>query len=353
MHDYAGCIHFHSEYSYDARTPLPAIAEAALRVGLDYAVVTDHFRLEAQKAGGEQWYARAGKSFLMLTGEEVSPRYNHYLAFNIQKPVVVWKTHAQPQTVIDAVNAQGGFGFIAHPDHRGAPLVGMRAYPWIDWSVKGYAGLSIWDLIGDWSSALTSHPRVLWAHLFPSRYLHGPHKKTLARWDTLTQAGHCVAIGELDNHANRRSFLFFQRRIFPFDFAFRTLRTHVLLPEPLKQDVAADRAAIFNALRQGRSYVSLDLWNDPKGFSFEVFNDQRRATMGETFERQGPGLLAVKIPSRGNIRLIRNGELIWLEKKRAYLEQDLDRPGVYRIEVDQEIGGRMRPWIFSNPIWVK
>jgi hypothetical protein len=31
----------------------------------------------------------------------------------------------------------------------------------------------------------------------------------------------------------------------------------------------------------------------------------------------------------------------------------VDLPGVYRIEADQHAAGRWRPWVFSNPIWVK
>ncbi len=145
MHDYAGCLHFHSEYSYDARMPLASIVEAAREAGLDFAVLTDHFRLDAQTLGWEKWHPGGQRSVLLLVAEEISPRYNHYLAFGLKKPIVVWKSHAHPQTVIDEVNAQGGFGFIAHPDHAGAPLVGIRAYPWVDWTVKGYAGLSLWD----------------------------------------------------------------------------------------------------------------------------------------------------------------------------------------------------------------
>jgi len=69
---------------------------------------------------------------------------------------VTWKIEAHPQRYIDEVTAQGGFGFISHPDHAGAPLIGGRAYPWIDWNVHGYAGLGIWDLMSDWNASLRS-----------------------------------------------------------------------------------------------------------------------------------------------------------------------------------------------------
>ena len=349
MHDYAGGIHFHSAYSYDARIPLPQILDDAARAGLHFAIVTDHFRLDARTDGLEGYW----NGVLLIVGEEISPRYNHYLALNIWKPVVVWKTETDAQRVIDAVNAQGGFGFISHPDHAGAPLVGSRAYPWIRWDAQGYAGLGIWDLMSDWSSSLTSPWKALDACLRPAHALRGPAEKTLARWDALAQNNHCVAIGEIDNHGHRRSFFGFKRRLFPFEFAFRTIRTHVLLEKPLTKNTQDDTRAILDALKLGQSYVSLDLWNDPTGFSFTVYDDKTRAWPGGEFIRNGQAVLEVKLPSPGRIGLIRNGRLVKEEHRRAALQWDVDIPGVYRIEAQQRVGGRWRPWIYSNPIWVK
>ena len=228
MHDYAGGVHFHSAYSYDARVPLPRILTDAARAGLDFAILTDHFRLDARTDGYEGYHPSPllplpsqrgegggeGEDLLLIVGEEISPRYNHYLALGIKKPIVVWKTETNAQRLIDEVNAQGGFGFIAHPDHAGAPLVGSRAYPWIAWDAHGYAGLGIWDLMSDWRSALSSPWKTLQACLRPAHVLKGPPAATLARWDELAQKGHCVAIGEIDNHGHRRSFSALRGRFF-------------------------------------------------------------------------------------------------------------------------------------------
>ncbi len=216
MFDYAGAIHFHSSYSYDARVPLPQILEKAAAAGLQFAIVTDHFRMDARVDGLEGYHDK----LLLIVGEEISPRYNHYIALGLQKPVVVWKSEANAQGVIDEVNRQGGFGFISHPDHAGAPLIGSRSYPWIEWGVHGYAGIGLWDLSSDWNSSLSSIWQTFLALRHPAHVLKGPLEKTLARWDDLAQKGHCVAIGEIDNHAHRRSFFGMEREIFPFEFAF-------------------------------------------------------------------------------------------------------------------------------------
>src|SRR5689334_6833828 len=106
MFDYAGAIHFHSAYSYDARGSMEHIVQAALEAGLRYAVLTDHFKLEARADGWEKYHG----PLLLIVGEEVSPRYNHYLALGLREPIVVSKDHHDAQSVIDAVKAQGGFG---------------------------------------------------------------------------------------------------------------------------------------------------------------------------------------------------------------------------------------------------
>ncbi len=349
MFDYSGSIHFHSAYSYDARVPLPEILKEAANTGLHFAIVTDHFRLDARTDGLEGYHG----NLLLIVGEEISPRYNHYLALGIQKPIVVWKSEANAQRVIDEVNAQGGFGFISHPDHAGAPLIGSRAYPWINWDVHGYAGLGIWDLMTDWSSSLVSPWSTLMACLCPAHALKGPQAKTLARWDEFAQKGHCVAIGEIDNHATRRTFFGIKRRVFPFDFAFRTIRTHVLLEKPLTKNAEEDQRVILAALRQGQSYVSLDLWNDPTGFSFAAYDEKNRAWQGGELQRQGQAILEAKLPYPGRLRLIRDGRVVKEERKRSALQWDVDLPGVYRMEALQHVAGRWRPWIYSNPIWVK
>jgi hypothetical protein len=213
--------------------------------------------------------------------------------------------------------------------------------------------MGIWDLMSDWSSSLSSPWKTLAACLSPASALKGPPARTLARWDELTQKDHCVAIGEIDNHGHRRSFFGVSREVFPFEFAFRTVRTHVLLDKPLTKNAESDTAAILAAIKQGQSYVSLDLWNNPSGFSFTVYDQYKGAYPGGEFLRDGQAVLEAKLSAPGRIGLIRNGRLVKEEHRRAALQWDIDVPGVYRIEAQQQVAGRWRPWIYSNPIWVR
>ena len=98
---------------------------------------TDHFNLDAQKNGWERYHESHNSKLMLIVGEEVSPRYNHYLALGHQKPVVVWKSEANPQRYIDEVNAQGGFGFAV-------TIAQALAHAWrckcFDRSLRGFAG---------------------------------------------------------------------------------------------------------------------------------------------------------------------------------------------------------------------
>jgi hypothetical protein len=349
MHDYAGSLHLHSSFSFDGNVHPREMVAAAKKCGLNFIVITDHFRMDAQNEGWAGWH----DGVFVLVGEEISPRYNHCLALGITKPVIAWKKSSQPQDYIDAVTEQGGFCLIAHPDHTGAPMFGVKAYTWKDWSVKGIAGVSIWDLMTDWQEKLISIPAALWAYLFPTWFLSGPKDETLMRWDEMNKKGKIFGFGEIDNHNSLKKLWGVPFRIFPFHYAFSTVRTHVLLPVELSRDNDIARSQLLGAIKNGSTYVSQDKWRDAKGFSFRVYNETSSAQTGEDFHLKGnPAMLEAKIPRNGILRVLRDGALV-AEEKKHYLQLEIDQPGVYRIEAQQMMFGFKKPWIFSNPIFVR
>lgn len=348
LFDYAGAFHIHSEYSFDGNTKVKDIISAAKRKRLDFIVITDHFILDARANGWEGWH----DGVLVLVGEEISPRYNHYIALDIEKPVIAWKKSSKPQDYIDAVNEQSGFGLIAHPDHKGAPKFGVKNYPWKDWAVKGYTGISIWDLMTDWQEKLGSRIKALWSYFAATWCLTGPKKETLERWDALNAKKRIVGYGEIDNHNSKKLFLGIAFRIFPFDYAFSTIRTHVLLTEELSKDFQKAKTQIFHALKQCRAYVAQERWNNAKGFSFRAFCDERNADIGDEFKIDSkPVKFEVRLPryKEGRIRFICNGKIV--AEQKGQLNIEAKQPGVYRVEVNQRICGIYKPWIYSNPIW--
>ncbi len=60
----------------------------------------------------------------------------------------------------------------------------------------------------------------------------------------------------------------------------------------------------------------------------------------------------IRTPYPGRVRLLGNGRPV-AEITGTYLEAELREKGVYRVEVYSRAYGRYRPWIFSNPIYLR
>jgi hypothetical protein len=177
LNDYTGVIHLHSAYSFDGRTPIAEILTAAQKSSIDFLLLTDHSILRARKDGYEGWH----DGTLLIIGEEIAPRFNHFLAFGLSEPVACAENEPDlpPQAYIDHVQIMGGLGFIAHPDHAGTELFHVKHYPWTDWSVTGYTGLGIWDFMTDWQNSLTGYLRAILSYAFPAHFLRGPSPATV------------------------------------------------------------------------------------------------------------------------------------------------------------------------------
>ncbi len=349
LKDYTGVIHLHSAYSFDGRAPIPEILVAARKCGIDILLLTDHSTLQAREEGFEGW--RDG--ILLIVGEEIAPRFNHYLAFGLGKAVACAEREPDlpPQAYIDRVRDEGGMGFIAHPDHAGTAMFHVKHYPWTDWSVTGFTGMGIWDFMTDWQNSLSCRIRAVLSYAFPALFLRGPSPATLARWDRLTQERRVVGIGELDNHDSLKHLWRIPIPVFPFFRVFDLIRTHILLEKPLSGESRDDIAAILTALRNGRLYVSFDHFRTASGFSLTLTEEGREVTMGDEFILHRAAELRVSLPERARIRLIRNGNL-FCKSTAKEIFVTLCEPGVYRVEADLKAFGRYRPWIFSNPIYV-
>ncbi|MBN1546628.1 MAG: CehA/McbA family metallohydrolase [Syntrophaceae bacterium] len=347
--DYSGIIHFHSEYSFDGRIPLPEIIAAAKENGLDFLMLTDHSTLQASADGFGGWHDRV----LLIVGQEVAPRFNHLLVFENGIPIEVDKddTKIAPQSYIDKVVAAGGICFIAHPDHEGTALFHVKHYPWQDWNVSGYTGLGIWDFMTDWQNSLKGHLRAFLSYLWPGFFLQGPQVATLRRWDELNHHRRVVGIGESDNHATRKRIVGVTFTVFPFRKAFRFLRTHIVTRSPLTGDGFGDKTLLLDALRGGNVYIAQESFFSAKGFFLSVTEGKREATMGDIFFLDQRARLIVRVPANGHIRVVKDGSLYHEEIGRS-ASCFISQPGVYRIEVFAKSYGKYRPWIFSNPVYI-
>jgi hypothetical protein len=133
----------------------------------------------------------------------------------------------------------------------------------------------------------------------------------------------------------------------PYRVAMLDSSTHVLAPE-------LSEAAVREAVRAGRVYVSHDWIADPTGFRFEAHAQRRAAVffMGDEVPLASKGRLEAELPLEAELRLLRDGEEV-LARRGDRLRVEVKEPGAYRLEAWVEIAGEKRVWIYSNPIWIR
>jgi hypothetical protein len=74
--------------------------------------------------------------------------------------------------------------------------------------------------------------------------------------------------------------------------------------------------------------------------------------MGDEVTLGGALMLSVATPVNCIMKLIRNGEVIQATSTNR-LDFHVKATGVYRVETWLEPDGEQRPWIYSNPIYVR
>ncbi|HLB01550.1 MAG TPA: hypothetical protein VJM77_00270, partial [Nitrospiria bacterium] len=242
------------------------------------------------------------------------------------------------QQVLDEVNGQGGIAFVAHP--RG----------WRDWSLKGITGIEIYDILDDVMDKKWKFPKYFFGILYS--YNQYPAETFLSildrpdwhlqKWDQLTQTQRMVGIAGNDAHQNVRVM---GRQLDPYPLSFRFVTTHVLAPQ-------LDEASVLASLRTGHAYLAFDLLSDATGFLFAISGGGKEAMMGNELAFAPGQVLKTRLPTPGLIVLTKDGQ----QFRQCYCSQysiPLEGPGVYRAEVFLQIRDRWRPWIFSNPIYVR
>jgi hypothetical protein len=344
MHDLACVVHLHSLYS-DGTGTVPEIARAARRAKADVVLLTDHDTLEAKRRGEEGWYG----DVLLLVGTEVSPRRgNHLLAFGIDREI----DHPQLDAagICRAVRDEGGIGFAAHPFSRGSERF-KRAGPGMPFDAldcEALHGIELWSFVNDTGEALGSVRDLVRFVAAPAWALDHPPRRNLEVWDRLCRERRLVALGGLDAHQfGKRIGRFVPVRVMGYARSFRFIRTHVLCLEPPTGELGHDRGQVYDALREGRCYIAVDAIAPARGFVFEADD----LTMGQEAEA-GRRTLRALSPLPARLRLLRDGMQVAVSEGTS-LEQEVEEPGVYRIEAVRAAKGRDRTWILSNPIYLR
>ena len=346
--EYIGSLHIHSRHS-DGAWRVPRIAQCAKRAGLDFIILNDHAHMSRGLHLEEEGIY---DGVVVLMGLEIGEKDHHYLAFGLDE--MVGLEDLSPQAVIDRVNARGGFGFLAHPFEKGMPFFEKSvAYTWNDLSVSGYTGICIWNFSSRWKERVRTPFHGLFFLLFKSLTLKGPHREVLSFWDARCLKRKTVAIGGADAHGAEFRWGFIRFTPLSYDVAMRAITVHLVMDERMPAGLEAAKAAIYGAMKRGRLFVAHDRLAPARGFRF-YFEPENGGKTGMGEERPfEPGVLHAAAPGSGEIRFIRNGTVVKRCRGRQG-ELHVAEPGVYRVEVYRRVfpfGDR--PWIFSNPVYLR
>lgn len=357
MYEYAGAVHIHSIYS-DGTGKIEDIAKAAYDSDLDFIMMTDHNTLKPKEDGYEKWL----NNVMVLIGYEVNDmaNKNHYLTFGINEVIGSYQElgngelgcKLSAKEYVKQIKDKGGIGFLAHPDEKRTHLPEHPSYPWIE-ETDDFTGIEIWNHMSEWIEGMDESNK-LDRFLHPLKSVIAPSDTTLRRWDNASMNRHVTGIGGVDAHALKQNVLgFFEVEIFAYKVLFKSIRTHVLVNDPIlknnKASFEKDKMQILTALKEGKCFIANYYNGNPKGFRFYAEFKGITCNMGDTITAKGENvILRALVPSDCTFKLVFNGEII-NEHKGMNAAWDVNKPGIYRVECWKDERG----WIFSNHIRIE
>jgi hypothetical protein len=353
--DYKGVIHVHSLLGGHSTGTLTEIIEAANTDALDFVVMTEHpaKQLDTSEMTLKGFHGKA----LFINGSEISTTSGDRFLF---MPGTVSASDAAraPSTeeVLAQKRTQGSLAFVAYPQE-------FRS-----WDASDYDGIEVYNV---YTNARSINPLItffdgLWSYwgyadLLFTTFYERPDE-SLQKWDdmTATKNRRLVATAGADAHANIGFSLLvdgagkklLQVKLDPYERSFRLVHNHVLIEktEPLSTQ------SLLSALGSGHCYISCDLLSDATGFHFVAENRTEKKIMGDEIGLQDGVRLTVSTPVASRIRLIKDGQVVQEKEGARSQEFPVDQRGVYRVEAYLPQLGKSfsdKPWIISNPIYVR
>jgi hypothetical protein len=385
--DYRCILHAHAEDSDHTGGTVKEMLADAKKAGVHAILLSDHYRPPRDFIDGRPRGLKEG--VLFIPGAEV----HGFLAY--PEKSILKRMELKGAEFVNTVNVDDGLIFLSHIEER-------KDHP-----VDGLTGLEIynrhWDAKRDPGSLLTlakmlTDPKEL-ADLEKSLRLYPDEVLAfqcdypdvyLKKWDDGTKRKRLTGIAANDCHHNQVFIVKMvdaetvllgtnvdannkMRKITadvrpgikemtkgkkagdilakldfdPYYRSFRNSSTHVLAPK-------LEEPAIRSALKVGHAFVAHDWMCDATGFRFEASVEGKPVAMMGDEVKLADGLkLTAKLPLPAYVRLVRHGEEVAKSEGKAEFEFAVKEVGAYRLEAWLKLDGEWRPWIYSNPVYVK
>jgi hypothetical protein len=384
LHDYRAVLHAHAEDSAHTGGTRPEMLADARKAGVQVILLTDHYR-PPRDFIRQSWHG-LHEGVLFIPGSEA----RGFLVYPVSS--IMDRMEAPLPEFVASVTASNGLIFLSHieerPDHPMEGLTGMEIYNRHVDAKNDTAGLVILALslldptkLAELQENLRLYPDEMFAAQVS--YLND----YINKWDAETQtrrltgvaandchhnmvmvvkmvdentvrfgtivdkdedlrkatAGSCPGIRELTK-GHQPGDILVQADFDPYYRSFRNVTTHILAPE-------LTESAIRAALQQGHAFVCHDWMCDGTGFSFSL-SAPGQALMGDEVKFGDGQKLRARFPVACRIRLLRNGKVV-AEMEGDQLDCVVAGTGVYRVEGWLKLDGEDRPWLYSNPIYIR
>ena len=349
--DYIGVIHVHSSLGGHSTGNFAELIAAAKINQLDFVIITEHPQADFDTSAMTLNGTHAG--VLFVNGNEVTTADGDRLLLIPGSTDAALMSAKSTSEVLDKQKASGGLSIAAYPTDSQI------------WPSTSVDGVEVYNLF---TNARAASPAVLffdglWSYgrypdLMFANFFARP-AENLRRWDEAIAKGsrRLVATAGNDAHSNiglsvndASGKRWLSVKLDPYERSFHVVRTHVLL----KKDRELTRASLLEAIANGHCYVSFDLLGDAKGFSFQATIPEQRIMGDEIGFVDGLRVMA-SAPLMSRIVLYRDGSAID-EKSGSKVEFPINSKGAYRVEAYLDslpAPATGKPWILSNPIYIK
>jgi hypothetical protein len=326
--EYKGVVHVHSFLGGHSSGTFSDIIAAAKTNQLDFVVMTEHTENDFDTAAMTLKDRHAG--VLFVNGNEIAGANGDRL-----------------------LTLPGQISIAAYPED------------FKNWDTPGLNGVEVYNVYTNTrqASPVTAFFDVLWSHraypdLLFALYFERP-TEGLKKWDEALAHARLTATPGNDAHANIGLSLedgsgktWAGIQLDPYSTSFRLVRLHVLL----NSSKTLDTTQLLDALKAGHCFIGFDLFGDTAGFSFEASGSTHSVIQGDEIPLQSDTHLRVNTPVASRILLFKDGSVILNESGITTKEFPVRERGVYRVEVylpevERVIG--QKPWIISNPIYVR
>jgi hypothetical protein len=382
--DYRAVLHAHAEDATHTGGTRPELLAAARRAGVQIVMLTDHVRPERDFIN-DSWRG-LHEGVLFIPGAED----RGFLSYPMKS--IKGIDAGSREQYIEAVRTGGGNIFLCHveerPDWPTDQLDGLEIYNHHS-DVKDEGAFNLW-LQGTLTDPIRLPELVAALAQYPEEVFGAQQDyltDIIAKWDRDTQKHRLTGVSANDCHHNqvftvtaidertveigyitskptttrvtsekvpgiaelvkgkKPGELIAQLDFDPYERSLRYVSTHILARQ-------LSEAAVRDALKRGHAYVAHDWLCDSTGFAFVGHVGSNHVIIGDEIKLEQSLKLSAATPVKCSLKLFRNGEILQTVFDNR-LDFEVKSAGVYRIECWLDLDGEQRPWIYSNPIYVR